>query len=100
MRGISRCLGHRGLGASHRSYKSITKDIQTNINGEKYDVGEEAYQTPARAMLCHREVITYLVCELGVEERFVFRDEVCLGFDYTNKANNRFKVGPCLIVAD
>ena len=48
----------------------------------------------ARAMESGREATTYLVCELGVEERFVFRDEVCLRFDYTNKANNRFKVGP------
>ena len=46
-------------------------------------------------MACGREKLTYLVRELGVEERFVFRDEVCLRFDYTNKANNRFKVGPC-----
>ena len=48
----------------------------------------------ARDMDSGREKLTYLVRELGVEERFVFRDEVCLRFDYTNKANNRFKVGP------
>ena len=28
--GKSQCLGHRGLGASHRNYKSTIADIQTN----------------------------------------------------------------------
>ena len=61
----------------------------------KYAAGEEACRTLSRRMASGREALTYLVRELGVEERFVFGDEVCLGFDYTNKANNRFKVGPC-----